>query len=168
MEGRLHHPAPQAKKIIQKFQKLWSDCSLSPVAKLVERLLLPEVQEHLPLADHQHGFRQGHSTTTTLDVIVQKISTGGHGPDRRLRHRQHLGARGGHPSLQHHKLHQKMAVLLPQGAQHLRGVQRQAVHHEEGLTGGAPRRSVVASALQHLRELHAHPTSKHQDGELCQ
>ena len=45
-------------------------------------------------------------------------------------------------------------MFLPQGVQHLRGVQRQAVH-EEGPTRGAPRWSFVAGAVQCLHELHA-------------
>lgn len=49
---------------------------LSPVAKLVEKILLPEVQEHLPLADHQHGFRSGRSTITALNTVVHAITTG--------------------------------------------------------------------------------------------
>ena len=49
---------------------------LSPVAKLVERLLIPHLQEHLPLVDHQHSFWKGHSTTTALNCIVHSISTG--------------------------------------------------------------------------------------------
>ena len=45
---------------------------MSPVAKLVEKLLLLRLQEHLPLADHQHG----RSTTTALNCVTHKISTG--------------------------------------------------------------------------------------------
>lgn len=49
---------------------------LSPLAKLVEKLLLPEVQSSIPLADHQHGFREGRSTVTALNVITHKIGEG--------------------------------------------------------------------------------------------
>ena len=49
---------------------------LFPVAKLVERLLLPELQDHLPLQDHQHGFRKGRSTTTALNIITHNIACG--------------------------------------------------------------------------------------------
>ena len=49
---------------------------LSPVAMLLERLLIPHLQKHLPLADHQHGFRKGRSTITALNCIVHNISTG--------------------------------------------------------------------------------------------
>ena len=49
---------------------------LSPVAKLVEKLLLQCLQEHLPLANHQHGFRSGYSTTTALNCVTHKTSTG--------------------------------------------------------------------------------------------
>ncbi len=49
---------------------------LSPVVKLVERLLLPFLQNHLPLADHQHGFREGHSTVTALNCLMHNICRG--------------------------------------------------------------------------------------------
>ena len=49
---------------------------LSPVAKLAEKLLLLCLQEHHPLANHQHGFHSGHSTTTALNCVTHKISTG--------------------------------------------------------------------------------------------
>ena len=38
---------------------------LSPAAKVLERLLLPELN-NLPLSNFQHGFRPSHSTTTAL------------------------------------------------------------------------------------------------------
>ena len=37
--------------------------------KALETLLLPTLTEHLPMADHQHGFRNGRSTTTALYEI---------------------------------------------------------------------------------------------------
>ena len=49
---------------------------LSPVSKLVEKVLLPCLQEHFPLTDHQHSFRSGCSTTTALNCVTHKISTG--------------------------------------------------------------------------------------------
>ena len=49
---------------------------LSPVAKLIEKLLLPSLKESLPVANHQHGFRSGRSTTTCLDSIYHLIATG--------------------------------------------------------------------------------------------
>jgi hypothetical protein len=39
---------------------------LSPPIKILEALLLPDVTEAVQLANHQHGFRKGRSTTTAL------------------------------------------------------------------------------------------------------
>ena len=36
---------------------------LSPVVKILEALLLPTFKRHFLLAEHQHGFREGRSTT---------------------------------------------------------------------------------------------------------
>ena len=49
---------------------------LSPPAKILESLLLPYVTESIKLADHQHGFRKGRSTTTALNKINDHINTG--------------------------------------------------------------------------------------------
>ena len=49
---------------------------LSPVAKLAEKLMLPSIHQHFPLANHQHGFRREHSTTTALHHISHQISHG--------------------------------------------------------------------------------------------
>ena len=49
---------------------------LSPVTKLVQKLLLPCLQEHLLLVDNQHGLRSGCSTTIALNCVTHKISTG--------------------------------------------------------------------------------------------
>ena len=39
---------------------------LCPAVKVLERLLLPTLNEHLSLASHQHGFRSQRSTTSAL------------------------------------------------------------------------------------------------------
>ncbi len=39
---------------------------LCPASKIFEALLLPQVNEAVNLANHQHGFRKGRSTTTAL------------------------------------------------------------------------------------------------------
>ena len=49
---------------------------LSPAAKILECLVLVHLQEAVPLADHQHGFRKGRSTTTALLDIVNHIKSG--------------------------------------------------------------------------------------------
>ena len=43
---------------------------LCPATKVLEKLLLPILKEHLPLASHQHGFRSKHSTTSALLKVV--------------------------------------------------------------------------------------------------
>ena len=55
-----HNPHPQTWLACRPVQEL--PARHSPVAKLVKRLLIPHLQEHLPLADHQHGIRKGRST----------------------------------------------------------------------------------------------------------
>ncbi len=49
---------------------------LSPAIKILEALLLPLVNDAIHLADHQHGFRKGRSTTTALQSILDHINTG--------------------------------------------------------------------------------------------
>ena len=49
---------------------------LSPVAKVLEKLILPHLVDHLPVAAHQHGFRKNHSTTTALSCITHEIAKG--------------------------------------------------------------------------------------------
>ena len=49
---------------------------LSPLVKALETLLLPTLTEHLPMADHQHGFRKRWSTTTALYEIDCHITRG--------------------------------------------------------------------------------------------
>ena len=49
---------------------------LSPLAKVLESILLPEITESIHLARHQHGFRKGHSTTTALHNINNFITEG--------------------------------------------------------------------------------------------
>ena len=49
---------------------------LCPAVKILERLLLPSLKEHLLPSPHQHGFRQRHSTTSALLPLVSKIADG--------------------------------------------------------------------------------------------
>ena len=48
---------------------------LSPIAKLIEKLLLEDFSD-VPLADHQHGFITEHSTVTALNIITSDIKRG--------------------------------------------------------------------------------------------
>ena len=49
---------------------------LSPSAKVLERLLLPILNEHLHTVPTQHGFRPQRFTTTALLQIAHSISSG--------------------------------------------------------------------------------------------
>ena len=49
---------------------------LCPPIKVLERLILPDLQEHLPVPEFQHGFRGQHSTVTALNDFNQAISAG--------------------------------------------------------------------------------------------
>lgn len=49
---------------------------LSPLAKILESILLPIITESINFAPHQHGFRKGHSTTTALQEINDHIDKG--------------------------------------------------------------------------------------------
>ena len=49
---------------------------LSPVVKLMERAILPQLQKSLPIPDYQHGFKKGHSCITALLPLVATITEG--------------------------------------------------------------------------------------------
>lgn len=49
---------------------------LSPIAKLMEKLMLPTLNENLVSSQHQHGFRKGRSTVTALQRIQDQIQRG--------------------------------------------------------------------------------------------
>ena len=49
---------------------------LSPAVKIFESILLPHVTASINLADHQHGFRKGRSTTTALQSILDHVNKG--------------------------------------------------------------------------------------------
>ena len=49
---------------------------LCPAIKILERLILPSLTEHLPVPDIQHGFRQHHSTVTALNDFNEAVADG--------------------------------------------------------------------------------------------
>ena len=49
---------------------------LSPAAKILEALILPFLSRAVNLANHQHGFRKGRSTTTALQSLKKNITDG--------------------------------------------------------------------------------------------
>jgi len=49
---------------------------LSPIAKCLEKTILPTLTQHLPSKDFQHGFKSKHSTVTALQNITNTIAKG--------------------------------------------------------------------------------------------
>ena len=49
---------------------------LSPIAKTMEKILLPYITSNIPPVKHQHGFKSLHSTTTALHQITNQIVKG--------------------------------------------------------------------------------------------
>ena len=49
---------------------------LCPAIKILERLLLPLLDEHLEVPAFQHGFRAAHATVSALHDLNAEIATG--------------------------------------------------------------------------------------------
>ena len=49
---------------------------LSPLAKILEKIILKHITNNIQLPEHQHGFREHRSTTTALHQINNVITTG--------------------------------------------------------------------------------------------
>ena len=49
---------------------------LSPIAKTLEKIILPDIISNIPEKSHQHGFKKAHSTTTALQILTNHIATG--------------------------------------------------------------------------------------------
>ena len=49
---------------------------LCPAIKVLERLILPTLDENLPVPDYQHGFRKFHSTVTALNEFNLNVTNG--------------------------------------------------------------------------------------------
>ena len=49
---------------------------LCPAIKILERLLLPTLNENLEIPNFQHGFRAQHSTVTALNEFNIQVSNG--------------------------------------------------------------------------------------------
>lgn len=49
---------------------------LSPIAKVLEKLILPHLSAAIKLAEHQHGFTKNRSTMTALHTINSMIADG--------------------------------------------------------------------------------------------
>ena len=63
-------------KPIDEGKSYWPISLLSPAAKILEKLLYPEISAAVDLQDHQHGFRKKHSTVTALQEVNHHITTG--------------------------------------------------------------------------------------------
>ena len=53
---------------------------LSPIAKTLEKVLLPYITENIPIIFHQDRFRHKHATHTTLSNICHQITKGFNNP----------------------------------------------------------------------------------------
>ena len=49
---------------------------LSPIAKTLEKIILPNITDNIPNTTHQHGFKKHHSTSTALHSITNSIAKG--------------------------------------------------------------------------------------------
>ena len=85
MEKCITIPIPKPDKDPTKSSSYRPISLLSPIAKLIERLLLPTLKVHLPSPAHQHGFKPLHSTTTALQNISHPIAAGFNHPKPPLR-----------------------------------------------------------------------------------
>lgn len=69
-------PLPKPGKDLNKATSFRPISLLSPIAKLLEALILPHINENITLEEHQHGFRKNRSTTTALHIMQDQISRG--------------------------------------------------------------------------------------------
>ena len=49
---------------------------LSPIAKTLEKVILPYITSNIPQINHQHGFKTSHSTSTALHQLTNQIIQG--------------------------------------------------------------------------------------------
>ena len=69
-------PLPKPDKDPEQAKSYRPLALLSPVAKLVEKLILPDFEKSIQLQDHQHGFKKLRSTTTSLQCLNHNIKSG--------------------------------------------------------------------------------------------
>ena len=69
-------PLLKPKKQIDEGKSYRPISLLSPAAKILEKLILPELSEAINLKDHQHGFRKHRSTVTALQEVNHHIASG--------------------------------------------------------------------------------------------
>ena len=76
LEDLISHPDSQARQGLITRHLIHHISLLCSVAKVLEALILPSINEFLSPAKDQHGFRPRHSTTSTLLQITADIETG--------------------------------------------------------------------------------------------
>ena len=69
-------PLPKPGKDLSESKSYRPVSLLCPAIKILERLLLPTLTQHLTVPDFQHGFRPEHSTVTALYDFNEAVATG--------------------------------------------------------------------------------------------
>ena len=69
-------PLPKPGKDLSESKSYRPVSLLCPAIKILERLLLPTLTEHLTVPDFQHGFRPEHSTVTALYDFNEAVAAG--------------------------------------------------------------------------------------------
>ena len=76
MEERIGSPHSQTRQAYERRSLIPSHIAPCPASKILERLLLPYLNEHLVCDDSQHGFRKGRSPVSALLPLSQTIANG--------------------------------------------------------------------------------------------
>ena len=69
-------PLLKPKKVADASKSYRPISLLSPAAKILEKIILPDLSAAIPLKDHQHGFRQARSTVSALQETTSFIERG--------------------------------------------------------------------------------------------
>ena len=67
-------PLPKPSKDLEQSKRFHHVAFLSPMAKLIEKILLPKLHHNIQLADHQPGFRSARSNVTALNCLNHHIT----------------------------------------------------------------------------------------------
>ena len=76
MEARKNSPILKPNKNPDEGTSYRPISLLSPIAKTLDKIILPYITENIPNTQTQHGFKKEHSTTTALHNIHEKITQG--------------------------------------------------------------------------------------------
>ena len=69
-------PIPKPNKNVNEGSSYRPISLLSPIAKTLEKIILPSLNENIPQNTSQHGFKKQHSTSTALHKINETIANG--------------------------------------------------------------------------------------------